>query len=89
MAVGQRPAGRDLALHLLAWTAVMVTYLTLWSAGWGWMTYWWAWLFVLAPICLRWLTWPPAGTSAQPPDGYVRPRVRPPTSHRRRRRSDR
>ncbi|HEX2298293.1 MAG TPA: hypothetical protein VHH34_07225, partial [Pseudonocardiaceae bacterium] len=67
MAISGRPSRRDLGLRMGAWAAVMVTYLTLWSAGPGWMTYWWAWLFVLLPVCLSALTW------RQPGPGQERP----------------
>lgn len=78
--------GRAVARRMLAWAAVMVTYLTLWSAGPGWMGYWWAWLFVLAPVAFSGLSRPPPGAPRQAADGFVSPRVRFPTSHRRRRR---
>jgi hypothetical protein len=87
--ISQRPAGGDLALRITAWTAFVVTYLTLWSAGLGWMDYWWAWLFVLVPICFNWLTWHRPGSRQRPADGFVPPRVRFPAPHRRHRRQAR
>lgn len=77
--------GRAAVLRMPAWAAVMVTYLTLWSAGLGWTGYWWAWLFVLAPVVLSALRRPAPGSPRQAADGFVLPRVRFPTSHRRRR----
>ncbi|MGH4024755.1 MAG: hypothetical protein ACRDRV_09235 [Pseudonocardiaceae bacterium] len=85
MAISGRPSSRDLASRTAAWAVVMVTYLTLWSAGPGWMTYWWAWLFVLLPVCLSGLGWRQPGPGERPADGFVSPRVRFPTPHRRRR----
>lgn len=85
MAISGRPSRRDLALRMLAWGGVMVTYLTLWSAGPGWMTRWWAWLFVLLPVCLSGFTRRQPAPRQRPADGFVAPRVRFPTPHRRRR----
>lgn len=87
MAISGWPPGRGPAVSRAAWAGVMVTYLTLWSAGPGWMTYWWAWLFVLLPVCLCGVTRTrrPALWERRA-DGFVSPRVRFPTSHRPRRR---
>lgn len=89
MVISERSPGRDLALRVMAWPVAMATYLTLWSAGFGWMSYWWAWPFVITSICCGWLTRRPLRTVQPPADGFVLPRVRFPASHRRRRRSPR
>jgi hypothetical protein len=85
VAISGRPSRHDPAWRMVAWAAVMVTYLTLWSAGSGWMAYWWAWLFVLLPVCLSGLSPQQPSLRERPADGFVPPHVRFPTSHRRRR----
>lgn len=79
--------GRAATLRMLAWAALMLTYLTLWSAGSGWTVYWWAWLFVLTPVVLSGLSRPASSPPPRAADGFVSPRVHFPTPHRRRRRA--
>ncbi|MGH4016907.1 MAG: hypothetical protein ACRDSL_23855 [Pseudonocardiaceae bacterium] len=87
MAISERSPLRHGDRIMMAWPAAMMVYLTLWSAGLGWVTYWWAWLFVLLSLWCGWRTRCPAVTPQRAADGFVLPRVHVPTSHRARARN--